>query len=256
MRRDRHLDAALRRFAGVALVVGAAAVGAEATAVAQEHGAILGTVRELESGRPLAGALVALVGAPVRAETDAAGRYHLLTVPAGDAHVRIQHPGYATMVEELTVPAGGTVVAHFHLPTLAMLLAGLTVAGGQAPQPALQLREAPGAPLADVLARAAPGLDVFRGSGQVGAGTRLRLRGPRSLTGAEAPPLVYIDGVRVEFAAGAPGAGVLGASILDMLDAATIERVQVLRGPEAAAYGLGAANGVILITTKGSTRPR
>ena len=97
-----------------------------------------------------------------------------------------------------------------------------------------------------------PGVRVLRSGGLASDGAMVMLRGPRSMmVGNE--PLLIVDGVRVdsrqydlaELAAnsGAP-------SRLDDLYPEDIERIEVLSGPSAALYGDGAANGVIVVTTK------
>ena len=80
------------------------------------------------------------------------------------------------------------------------------------------------------------GLTITRsGSGGVGAGSTVLLRGNRSITGSNAP-LYITDGV--------PGG-------IGMEDGDNIESITVLKGAAAAAlYGSSGQNGVILITTK------
>src|SRR5207248_676494 len=66
-------------------------------------------------------------------------------------------------------------------------------------------------------------------------------------------PLVYVDGVRVEANPRSFTVDVGGQtpSRLDDLDPATLQSVDILRGPAAAAfYGAEATNGVIIITTR------
>ena len=57
--------------------------------------------------------------------------------------------------------------------------------------------------------------------------------------------LVLVDGVRINSAASSNG-----ASSLEFLDPATIERIEIVRGPRAAAYGADAIGGVIQIFTR------
>ena len=110
------------------------------------------------------------------------------------------------------------------------------------------------------------GLDVINSSGDPGAGTFVNLRGMTSLTGNN-QPLVIIDGMPVDnsinnFDATEPTQPVSGASGnlvggsqptnrgLD-INPNDIDNISVLKGPAATAlYGIKAANGALIITTK------
>lgn len=118
-------------------------------------------------------------------------------------------------------------------------------------------REGMARTLSDVLTSQVPGLLVIRGSGLNGAGARIRFAGVRSLV-ADLPPLVFIDGVRVD--AREDDSQVTdgpGPSRLDDVPLDDVQSVEVLRGAATTAiYGPGAAAGVILIRTKaGSSGP-
>jgi vitamin B12 transporter len=94
--------------------------------------------------------------------------------------------------------------------------------------------------LVDAL-RTVPGLDVSEAGGPAGT-TSVRLRGANPNQ-----TLVMIDGVRVND----PGAA-SGDYDFSMVPVGTIERVEVLRGPQSALYGSDAIGGVInIITRKG-----
>jgi TonB-dependent SusC/RagA subfamily outer membrane receptor len=224
--------------------------------VAQEPGVVHGSVREAASDAPLVGVTVSVEGTAINASTDGNGRYRLINLAAGTYRLRVERLGYATLVDEVAVYPGRMTVAHFRLPVLTVLLDSLVVAGRQPVGPRRKAKEislpetVPVASLGDALDAATPGLEVRRGSGQVGSGIRIRLRGARSVS-VPGHPLVYIDGIRVEYATGSPWLGLVGPSIFDLVNPAEIERIEVLRGAEATAYGLGSVNGVILITTKG-----
>jgi TonB-linked SusC/RagA family outer membrane protein len=104
----------------------------------------------------------------------------------------------------------------------------------------------------------AAGVAILPGTGMVGAGARVRIRGIGSFS-LSADPLLYVDGVRVDNQTGtgiwiqAFGSGVV--SRLNDFDPDQIETIEVLKGPAAATlYGTEAARGVInIITKKGSS---
>src|SRR5207249_2285929 len=107
----------------------------------------------------------------------------------------------------------------------------------------------------------APGAIITPGTGRIGAGPSIQIRG-RSTLSLSADPIVYIDGVRVNSASGqginAAGSSSFGSqgsnaivSRLDDINPDDIESIEVIRGPAAATiYGTEAANGVIQIITK------
>ncbi|HVG45723.1 MAG TPA: TonB-dependent receptor plug domain-containing protein, partial [Longimicrobium sp.] len=97
--------------------------------------------------------------------------------------------------------------------------------------------------VSELLAGRAAGLYVRRTGGEVGAASRIHLRGPSHLSFGDRP-LVVVDGVRAASAAVAPGlfAGVTATSPLDELDPEEVDSIRVLPGPAAAArYGPAAA---------------
>jgi len=109
--------------------------------------------------------------------------------------------------------------------------------------------------LSDLLAARVAGVSVLRSSGVVGSGSRVRLRGANSFYGLREPILV-IDGVRVDATQTAHGLGADAQqrSRLDDIDLRDVSRIEILRGPAAAAlYGTDGAGGVIRIAT---TRPQ
>jgi TonB-linked SusC/RagA family outer membrane protein len=108
---------------------------------------------------------------------------------------------------------------------------------------------APAQDLSQLLNARVPGVVFQPGSGSAGSGGRVRIRGSGSLTlGNE--PLVYIDGVRVDNSSDR-GFSFNEVSRFNDIDPATIESIEIIKGPAAATlYGTEAANGVIQIITK------
>lgn len=101
-----------------------------------------------------------------------------------------------------------------------------------------------------------PGLRVLRSGGMASDGSLVMLRGPVSFL-ESSQPLVFVDGVRVdaEQADTLPVIGAVSPSRLDDLPVEEIARIEVLSGAAAAAYGDGAAAGVILVTTRSGGGP-
>jgi len=89
--------------------------------------------------------------------------------------------------------------------------------------------------------------DILRGrvAGLQVIGNRIIIRGISTVYG-NTDPLIVVDGVRS-----------MDARILDMINPYDVASIEVLKGPNAAIYGLGAANGVIVINTKrGEYQPK
>jgi TonB-dependent SusC/RagA subfamily outer membrane receptor len=104
------------------------------------------------------------------------------------------------------------------------------------------IARSPAEPIEEQLMTRFPGVTVTRTAG----GIAIHIRGATSLSGNN-EPLYVVDGVRVR-----PGAD----GSLAGLDPHDIERIQVLKDAVSmVTYGGDAANGVILIKTKGP-RPR
>ena len=115
------------------------------------------------------------------------------------------------------------------------------------------LSEAPENNLVNSLTGRIAGVHVNSSSGGIGSSSRIVLRGATSIYG-NVQPLFIVDGVYVSntnFGTTTTSGGFdLPNGVAD-LDPNSIESVNVLKGPSAAAlYGVRASNGVIVITTK------
>lgn len=97
------------------------------------------------------------------------------------------------------------------------------------------------------------GTQVTTMGGTVGASSVISIRGNSSLS-SEQQPLIVVDGVPINNSANRSGdnayVGVDYGSGLNDINPEDIEAIDVLKGGAAALYGMRAANGVILITTK------
>jgi TonB-linked SusC/RagA family outer membrane protein len=105
--------------------------------------------------------------------------------------------------------------------------------------------------MGDLLTARAAGVTVYSPT-QIGAGTRIRIRGTSSLSLSN-NPIYVIDGIRVEGTTGSSSVSVGGTTParVNDINPDEIESIEIVRGPSAATiYGTSAANGVIVITTK------
>ncbi len=231
---------------------------------ARSQATVQGTVTD-ESGVPLVGAQVQIVGTDQGAVTDADGRYQITGVPTGPADLQAVYLGYRTEARSATLAAGNNTV-NFALASSPIELDAIVVTGtaGMTRRRAIGnavdqisaeevLEKAPVTDLAQLIQSRSPGTVVLPSSGTVGTGSALRLRGISSLTQGN-EPLLYIDGVRVDNDPEAIGGFTVGGqapSRINDINPENIESIEIIKGPAAATlYGTEASSGVIQIITK------
>lgn len=99
-----------------------------------------------------------------------------------------------------------------------------------------------------------PGMSITSSSGEPGAGANIQIRGASSLSGGS-EPLYIVDGVPFESENIASLEGDATFSPLMSINPNDIQSIEVLRDAASAAiYGSRAANGVVIITTKGGNK--
>lgn len=239
----------------LALGILASLVAATPASARQQHGAIQGRVVDASDGLPLEDAVITVSGTELRAVTDSAGEFRIEGIDPGEVPVRLERSGFATVSEPVLVHGGWTTSVAFELAPVAALLDALRVYAGSEPEPErstsideLSMDTRTTGETTDRLGTLVPGVQVMRPSGEVGRGTRIRIRGPSSISLSN-QPVVYLDGVRIEAEIG--GFRNEGLISLDFISPEAIDRIEVLKGPSASArYGPDSSNGVIIIHTK------
>lgn len=194
-----------------------------------------------KDGSPLGGVTVLAKGTSIGVITDFDGKYSL-SLPAEASSLTFSFVGMTTK----DIPVGSLSVIDVTLEESAIGLEEVVVVGygtqkKVATTSALAVVKGDdliGAPVANVsnsITGRLPGVLSFQSSGEPGAdATTLRIRGVGTTGNANA--LVIIDGVP--------------RSLAD-IDPNEVETITVLKDAAAVApYGLGGANGVILVTTK------
>lgn len=87
----------------------------------QTVGKIAGVVKDAETGEPLVGCNVLIIGTTMGASTDFEGGYFILNVPPGKYDVQASMVGYQRVVQrEVTVHAGRTTTVDFQLHSTAV----------------------------------------------------------------------------------------------------------------------------------------
>lgn len=214
-----------------------------ACAVVMAQGAVVkGTVTDPD-GEPLIGATVQVQNTKVAVVTDLDGNFTIDADPAQS--LTVSYVGYNSS----TQPVGNNTTFSFVLePSNTML--NETVVVGYATQKKINLTGAvaavsskdiesiPVANTATLLQGRLPGLVLTSNGAQAGNDNpEIRVRGIGTFGNND--PMLLIDGVECSL------------SQLSELPAADIENVSVLKDAASAAiYGVRAANGVILVTTK------
>ena len=255
---------AWRRLATAALVL-VAATAPPVAAMAQGNETISGTVISARNGAPISDVQITIEGRPGGGTSDASGRFRLVGVTgSGEVRLLLRRIGFQPLTQGATIGATGLRIA---MTERAVELSQVVTTGtaGIAEKRAIgnavsTVRAAevvatqPVASFQELLNGRASGVSVIASSGQVGTGSRIRVRGASSLSLSN-DPLIYVDGVRVDNtqASGPTNQGFGSASISRWNDFSPddIESLEVIKGPAAATlYGTEASNGVIQIITK------
>lgn len=195
-----------------------------------------------ETGEPIPGATIRVVGSTHGTASDATGRY-TLRVPDTNASLIFSFLGYnsqtlrvsgSTMNIKLTLTETAlteTVVVGYGIQKKSV------VTGAISSVRAKDLEDMPITRLEQALQGRTSGVTIAQSSGQPGSGATVRVRGITSFNNND--PLWVVDGVVVDNG---------GIGYLNQYD---IESIEVLKDAASQAiYGARAASGVILVTTK------
>lgn len=213
----------------------------------QQMRMISGTIVD-QAGISVIGANVVVKGTTIGTVTDVDGKFSL-EVPK-NATLLISYVGYID--QELTIGNQSSLKITLHENTQALdeiVVVGygtqkkVNLTGAVAVVKGDEMTKRPVTNATSMLQAQIPGLRVVNGSGQSGNNkVNLRVRGQGTYSEAGSDPLVLINGV--------PGD-------LSSLDPNAIESISVLKdAASAAVYGARAANGVILVTTKGGVNQK
>ncbi len=210
-----------------------------------------------KTGKPIAGATVAIKGTTKGTATNADGSF-LLKIGANDKNlfvsfvgmknyeVAIPHNGIpfnivleddATMMEDVIITGYGTFKKSAY-------------AGSASTVKTETLKDVPTTNISQMLQGVAPGITLSGSSNQPGSSAQIRVRGMGSFN-ASNDPLYVIDGVPVTSGNVSSLGSNGGLDIMSTINPSDIENITVIKDAAAASlYGSRAANGVILIKTK------
>lgn len=224
--------------------------------VARMGARVSGNVKD-SNGDPLIGATVVIPGTARTAITDLDGNFSFVLPP----HSRVMVVDFLGMKTEYVLLAntdrydimmqpGGdmldeVVVMGYGSQKKADITGAVTSISSK------DIDRNIGAGIETALQGKIPGLNIVTNSGEPGSGSTITLRGASSINGSS-EPLYIIDGVPVESSNTSTIGGDATFSPLATINPADIESINVLRDAASASiYGSRAANGVVIITTKG-----
>ncbi len=209
---------------------------------AQQTVNVSGKVTESGSGLPMIGVSINVTGNSLGTITDLDGNYTLNGVPA-DASLSFEYLG----MKEQIIPVNGKTIIDVIMTEDTKVLEELVVVG-YGTQKVKDLTAPIGlvrgsdlvkqatANAAQALQGKIAGVQVING-GAPGAGATVKIRGVGSMGDETAKPLYIVDGIFVDN--------------IDFLSSNDIESINILKDASASAiYGVRAANGVVLVTTK------
>jgi len=221
---------------------------------------VSGVVTDSQTGETIQGVLVSVKGSSTNTLTNGKGQYTLSGL-SDDAILSFTFLGMTTV--EIPIDGKGTINAT--MERLALDLDEIVVVGygTQSKRDVTgsivsvsgeDMGTSPGGTIVSALQGKVPGMQIITNSGEPGAGASIQIRGASSISGGN-EPLYIVDGVPID-----------GSNITALNDNATfsplagidpndIESIEILKDAASGAiYGSRAANGVVIITTKGGNK--
>ncbi len=213
---------------------------------------VAGTVIAADDGQPLPGVSVLLKGSTVGTQTDINGNYRI-AVSGNNAVLVFTYIGMQR--QEKAVGAANTINVSLQPDATGLNEVVVTALGIERDKRTLtysvqtvkgdDIRESNQSNIINSLQGQIAGAQITSAGGSPGLPSEIILRGVSSLTG-DNQPLMIVDGIRVS---NASSDGTVNR--LADFNPEDIEDISILKGAAAAAlYGIDAASGAIIITTK------
>lgn len=241
----------LRNSAILILLIVAQVIGSSGMASAQQS-SVTGTVLDTQ-GKPMVGVTVAVKGTSAGTVTDENGKYTLANVPQ-NATLSFSFVGMTTQeivvggkaridvsLSEKAVGLDEVIVVAYGAQSKKTLTGAVSNVGSNA------IIRTSSTDASGALVGKLQGITARSADSRPGRGANLQIRNMGN-------PLFVIDGIPYGGNTGVTGFGFSqgsGQDVFNNLAIEDIESVTVLKDASASIYGLRAANGVILVTTKG-----
>ena len=237
-------------------IIGSALLVAVFSSAAVAQYTVEGTVSDQSDGVPLPGATVILVDTNYGTATDADGYFEFTDVPEGTYTLRITFVGYVPLQRSIDVNQDLNLNLSLSMDQQSLSEVVVTgygsvvreqMTGNISSVSARQIEEIPVNSFESALQGQASGVFIQRGTGKLGQGINIRVRGTSSVS-ASSQPLYVIDGIPITAESQSTTADTNPLADINPDD---IESIDILKDAAAAAiYGSRAANGVVLVTTK------
>ena len=215
---------------------------------------ISGTVTDQQNGTPLSGVTVAEKGGKISTITNESGNFSMNVEPAVNTLI-FSYVGYGS--KEVTIsdsPMNISLSITDKLLNEVVVVGYGTnlkrdITGSITKINSSEVENQPVQSFESALQGKAAGVVIESGSGRVGQGIKIRIRGTSSIT-ASSQPLYVVDGLPIISTSQSDQFNDPTNPIAD-INPNDIESVEILKDASAAGiYGARAANGVVLITTK------
>ncbi|MVT42693.1 SusC/RagA family TonB-linked outer membrane protein [Chitinophaga oryziterrae] len=216
---------------------------------------IKGIIKDAKDNSPLPGVTVKIKGTTSGTVSAADGTYQL-PLPNGATTLTYSFIGYAD--QEIVVGNRTTIdialgTGNKDLSEVVVVGYGTQVkrelTGSISKINASEIENFPAPSFESALQGKAAGVVIESGSGKLGQGLKIRIRGTSSI-GASSQPLYVVDGIPLVSSSQSDANNEPTNPLAD-INPNDIESVEVLKDASAAAiYGARASNGVVLITTK------
>lgn len=219
---------------------------------------ITGTIISGEDNLPLIGATVVVKGTTIGTITDFDGNYSI-NVPENTEILQFSFVGLLT--QEIAIGDQTVINVTLQPDVLEMEEVVVTAIGIRREKKALgyavqdveseQIARSNNDNIVNSLSGKVAGVHINSSSGTAGSSTFIEIRGASSITRSNRP-LFVIDGIPIDDGGGSyTTQGVATSDRIGDLNPDDIENVSILKGGAASAlYGMRAANGVVIITTK------
>lgn len=232
------------------LVLMLAVIFMPVAALAQTQRTITGTVCD-ETGEPLIGVSIQVVGAPVGISTDIDGHY-VLKISPQVRQLTFSYVGYLPQTVDVSSDVMNVILQPNDQLLDEVVVIGYGVrkktdlTGSVASVSQKDFNKGMISSAEELINGKIAGVQITSAGGSPNGSTTIRVRGGASLN-ASNDPLIVLDGVPMEVGGSVQGSG----NFLNLINPNDIESMTILKDASSTAiYGSRASNGVILITTK------